>query len=583
MSKSRFIINHVGYLPDSCKKLVYTGEADTFTVYRFQDLEMIPVFTGDLIPSKGNDLTKDTKVGDFSDLKEEGVYRIGTSEGNSRCFIIQKDGYDTVSRLLFYYFNWERCGDDLGWNGCCHADDSITLLDGTERTLRGGHHQSSDLRKWAYGTAVGTIGLARFALLEKPLWDHGNIESELRHSMKYFLNLVSDEGYLYDCTWIYEGYHDEFRGRGFHDYSAMWKKKRQFFLSPAPEAAQWYAVSLFALCSRYFAQIVGDTEMANTCLDAAKKVYAYVRNTDMGTYDLPVYPPLGHDGMTRYYMEYYQGSAVHYGAWASAAEDIYRAAADEALREDVRFALRELSKMQLGGDSLCAGCFRESGINKRLANNYYYFFNTTVPQAYLDAIELWSDDEDAGSWKEVAIRIADMMMKACGKNPYGRVPSTWHTVGYDAFDKPGCWSFSSAVEPVHTSGEAGTAQIDGEILPVEYEYENFCYNLDIEATGVFFRRAAKLFGRPEFDIAAQRQLDWLLGANRFDASNIEGVGYNQPHRGIFGEFFPTIPQIPGGVFVGLTDLSFDEKSYGYDNEYDMPMVSWLMHLIALLK
>jgi hypothetical protein len=71
-----------------------------------------------------------------------------------------------------------------------------------------------------------------------------------------------------------------------------------------------------------------------------------------------------------------------------------------------------------------------------------------------------------------------------------------------------------------------------------------------------------------------------MGCNPFDASAIEGVGYNQPLRGLFGEFFPPTPQIPGAVSLGLTAKSFDSESYGYANEYDMPVVGNVLWVMA---
>lgn len=38
-----------------------------------------------------------------------------------------------------------------------------------------------------------------------------------------------------------------------------------------------------------------------------------------------------------------------------------------------------------------------------------------------------------------------------------------------------------------------------------------------------------------------------------------------------------------GQFVGFTDHGFSEEAFGFDNEYDMPMVGWLMYLLSTLK
>ena len=60
-----------------------------------------------------------------------------------------------------------------------------------------------------------------------------------------------------------------------------------------------------------------------------------------------------------------------------------------------------------------------------------------------------------------------------------------------------------------------------------------------------------------------------------------GLGYNNPHRGVFGEFFPPVPQIPGGVYTGITEHAFLEEAFGLECEYDLPETTWFMHLLAL--
>ena len=87
----------------------------------------------------------------------------------------------------------------------------------------------------------------------------------------------------------------------------------------------------------------------------------------------------------------------------------------------------------------------------------------------------------------------------------------------------------------------------------------------------------------EFHHVAQRQIDWILGCNPYDRSSVEGVGYNQPQRGFYGEFFPPTPQIPGAVSTGMTSESIISQDSGFANEYDMPIVGlvlWLMTDLA---
>lgn len=109
MYKSDFLINHVGFLPVSAKHFVYTGNCETYKVNRMHDLNLIPVYSGKF--EKYDDIYQ---IGDFTEITEEGIYRISTEEGNSRCFIISNDVYKTPARVLTNYFTWQRCADDLG-------------------------------------------------------------------------------------------------------------------------------------------------------------------------------------------------------------------------------------------------------------------------------------------------------------------------------------------------------------------------------------------------------------------------------------------------------------------------------------
>ena len=220
----------------------------------------------------------------------------------------------------------------------------------------------------------------------------------------------------------------------------------------------------------------------------------------------------------------------------------------------------------------------ESAGSRQLANNYCYFFSTGIPQAIINAAELWKSAPDRPHWLEAVKMIAEQYWTASKKNSYNRVPACYYTQNYHAyrnaeFNKGNVFKYQYYT---------GTSEVDGEQQAIQYGMECYCYNLDIEAMGIFFKKASKLLKRNEYEEIAYSQLDWLLGANRFDASNVNGVGYNVPHRGIYGEFFPPVPQIPGGVYIGYTDECFDEERSGMRNEYDSPMVGWLLYLISEL-
>jgi len=79
-----------------------------------------------------------------------------------------------------------------------------------------------------------------------------------------------------------------------------------------------------------------------------------------------------------------------------------------------------------------------------------------------------------------------------------------------------------------------------------------------------------VLGRDDFRVDAQRMIDWVLGSNPQLQSLVEGVGYNQERRPVFGQFYPSTPQIPGAVL------------HRQRGEYDMPPVSWLLLALRML-
>ena len=81
---------------------------------------------------------------------------------------------------------------------------------------------------------------------------------------------------------------------------------------------------------------------------------------------------------------------------------------------------------------------------------------------------------------------------------------------------------------------------------------------------------AELFGRDDFRVWAQRSFDWIFGANPWNASYVECVGQNQWQRPVFGQFFPSTPQLPGGVL------------HVTNGEYDMPPVMEVLMASARL-
>jgi hypothetical protein len=110
-------------------------------------------------------------------------------------------------------------------------------------------------------------------------------------------------------------------------------------------------------------------------------------------------------------------------------------------------------------------------------------------------------------------------------------------------------------------------------------------NANVTGHGVGLIKAARLLAEPGLAALAQRQLDWALGANPFDASTMEDVGRNQPGRFMSPNDPPT-PRIPGAVMCGIggtvDDMPQLEPGSWQMCEYWTPMVCGTMWLMAEL-
>ena len=584
-SNSKIFLNHVGF-KKNVRKSIYTVEnlSDSFQVEKMIDCKFEEIFRGKL--SKVQAVGGEMYSGDFTDVTDPGIYRIRVGNFNSRIFTIDEKLHDSIQRTLFNFVTQQSCGTNVGWAGACHTGDQVKLANGEVRDLSGGFHQSSDLRKWSWGISLGMIGLLEYALLAKPLWNSGEIEREIRNGCDYYLKLISDEGYIIDSCFIpvddnglelprSDENHLMIHGKGYSDQSISWNS-REFYDRPTASPAHWFTIRFLSLASRYFRD--RDKSYSDKCLANATKIWKFMEKHAERTYnyDLPMYPPLGHDPLPKWWVPFYENSTLEIAGRAAAGIELKLALGTPDFDTRITEDINALCRMQITGtNSIADGAFWE-GKDSRLANNFHYFFSTNVPTALCKAIQTMPNNEFLSNWKNCLALVCNQYLQTNELNGFRRAHGTMFTE--DAFQSGACFSFSE--ELLNDNPEAYFA---GNVAQdkIYFKYFSFCYNLDLAAVGIVLKHASKIFNTLKYEHAAQNQIDWLLGGNPFDASSIEGIGYNNPHRGVFGEFFPPVPQIPGGVYTGITAHSFTEEAYGLECEYDLPETTWLMHLLQL--
>ena len=108
------LVNHVGFPPNAAKHCVIPSPPQKeFTVHRMKkEGGWTQVFSGTLTEG-GGDLEPGW-IGDFSALREEGIYQVQCGSWRSRAFSIHAGVYDLPMRVIFNYFTLARCGDTTG-------------------------------------------------------------------------------------------------------------------------------------------------------------------------------------------------------------------------------------------------------------------------------------------------------------------------------------------------------------------------------------------------------------------------------------------------------------------------------------
>ncbi len=555
------LVNHVGFLPNAPKHCVIPKPPEkTFSIYRLKDTKFTQVFT-DTLREGGNELEHGW-IGDFTALKEDGIYQVRCGSLKSRCFTIQAGVYDMPKRIMFNYFSFVRCGDTTGKSctGPCHLDDGFLVGSG-HRDFSGGYHQSSDLRKWPWGLNLGLIGLVQFGAIQKPFWDRGCITEEVRWGCDYYQKLLRSDGGMYDCVFI----------------PIHWGS-RDYYPTDPPAPALWNTILHQALAADYFKD--KDADYAAKCRQTAENIWKYMilGKRPQGTYNPPAMPPLGHEALKTNFSNFYEGSAQELAHRMRAALALYRVSGDSTLLNDAAQSATKLVNLQVINekDGNLSPLFWEGPEGDRLASTlpgFGYFGNGPIMLGLCEMVAAAPKHQDAARWRKTIQTVSAWYCEIAKRNPWGLVATN-----FTLSDNP-CVDNNQNVEgfypgiAIHPRSESGTEKF------MCYQYRRYLYHYDIALAGLFLNRAADITGNNQCRVIAQRQLDWIMGCNPFDASAIEGVGYNQPAHGLFGEFFPPTPQIPGAVSISLNRSSFDPQDYGFANEIDMPVsgnVLWLM-------
>ena len=553
------LINHVGYLPGAGKFIVIEDipGAESFELVRVHKKGMDPVFTGKLA-SAGKDFGP-YLVGDFSSFREPGIYRANvpvsnpvTGEGSlpawSYDFAISERVWDDSLRKLVNYYRVQACGASRhGYNSPCHMGKIERDDHGEAVPITGGWHSAHDHLRDACEILHGVFGLVAVATARPDLEQELGLFDEIRWGNDYFLSIQSPEGYLRFGVYT----------KHYYDYQQWdWWDSASYILITKP-AALIFQHNFIAI-QAMIAQLVRQThpEYSARCLEAATRCHEWVRQQPGGTW-----------GSEK--LSYELGTGILAGV------EMFRATGEVQYRKFAAALANRLVTLQQP-----AGFFAESqGPDLQITADYdlpvVRAVYAPLAQLGLCAAARWlADDPDRPRWKASLERYAAFLKSSSEANAFGLIPyrvyrdqPTDHTrsrrgLNYRYFIEPSVRTTIPFWKPDYW-GTGNDAQAAGH--------------------GVVMYWMAEILGEPWLAKLANRQLDWITGANPFNTSMILSVGRNQPVAYRSLEIFPDVPDIDGAVLQGPlgspTDAPLIVSNYWATAEFWMPhqaAVTWLM-------
>ncbi|MCM1287896.1 MAG: glycoside hydrolase family 9 protein [Clostridium sp.] len=278
-------VNQIGYKPNDVKTVLTTSSDDEkFKIVDAKTEETVYIGQYGELGYDGA-LGDNTKLGDFSDFKTPGRYKILSSpSGYSYEFSIGDNLYDDVYKDVVLMLYNQRCGSvlDVSISGdfahdACHTGEAVIY--GSEGSgtvdVSGGWHDAGDYGRYVVPGAktVQDLFLA-YEDYNQTADDIGIVESG---------NGVPDllDEAKYELDWMLK-MQDEATGGVYHKVTALVfpetvlavDETDQMVLAPISYTATADFAAVMAKASVLYKDI--DAEFAGKCLEAAKKAFAFL-------------------------------------------------------------------------------------------------------------------------------------------------------------------------------------------------------------------------------------------------------------------------------------------------------------------
>lgn len=531
------LVNHLGFTTKTSKTCMLKSNVDVaFEIVKAEDGSKC--FAGTMKPVSGDFGTY--AVGDFSSLQNPGSYRVKAGGKESEVFVIDDNVYQEATCMHVNYLTKQRCGNtSLGWREePCHVDDGKRLDNGLHRDVSGGWHDAHDVRKWTGATIYGMIGLYRVSEVLNPKWDTGQIVDEMRWGNQYFRKMQEPDGYMMN----YCGGND---GNYWSDNIIGNDDDRPIHVEPGSLTAQFNFITSQAAMIRLAGSIA--PEYAESCEVAARRCLEWVK-------DRPE-------------------DAEALGAGIIAATGMYRTFEEPAMMDLAAEYARKLIALQvttpINDEIPIRGFFRMKPDD---IVTFKHISRGDLPLIGLcELIEEFPGYADVETWK-ASLRMYCYEYLV----PMSKL-SAFRIIPYGIY---------------YGSDPGGNRRLGNSDYYYRYSFRDPAatrgwhvgINSLLASTGACLVKAYRIFQDPRLLALAQRQIDWVYGANIFNASTVTGFGHNVPDGHHVGNMQPPkTPDIIGGVMNGIAgylnndSLYISEVAYPV-SEYWTPMLAYTMWL-----
>lgn len=279
-------------------------------------------------------------------------------------------------------------------------------------------------------------------------------------------------------------------------------------------------------------------------------IWQFIEQSDFfdTPYVLPVKNLPGGTLGADFYWQTRKGRASMISAKAGAAYDLFLVTGNEEFRRTSLRKLRKLLELQIR-EGEAARLFRDSFGNrnpgfKDCSCNYMIAGILFLA----DLVKAEPDASDASEWKAAPRHYCELFRKEFARTAYDS-PAAFYGLGMNGVLPAGESLENTPIPLIRSSIQATSA---------------------ITRHAFIFASAAKLLNQPEYRAVSQFCLDWIYGNNPLGTSCVTGIGFNHSRHNVYGQFFPSTPQIPGRVIHHLRD-----------GEYDLPSAG--MQLLALAE